>query len=115
MTTRAKKLHKDLVETYGGMINEIEQRMKAGEDVPDCLAKTLIEAGQRDELDSLDMTMICSAFMIGGVESVCIYDIWVFSISSNVTESLSIPDGFSHAMVLRTDPIISGHSSTSPC
>jgi hypothetical protein len=70
MTTRAKKLHKDLVETYGGMINEIERQMVAGEDVPDSLAKTLIEAGQRDELDFLDRTMICSAFMIGGVESV---------------------------------------------
>jgi hypothetical protein len=55
------------------MINEIEQRMNAGEEVPDCLAKTLIEAGQRDELDFLDRTMICSAFMIGGVETVCIY------------------------------------------
>jgi hypothetical protein len=62
------------VETYGGMIKDIEQRMNAGEDVPHCLAKTLINAGEKEGLDHLDKTMICAAFMIGGVETVSYYD-----------------------------------------
>jgi cytochrome P450 len=70
LKTRAKKLHQDLVETYGGMMNEIEERMKAGEDVPHCLVKTMIETDDQEALDYLDKTMICSAFMIGGVETV---------------------------------------------
>lgn len=70
LTTRAKKLHKDLVETYGGMINEIEERMKAGELVSHCLVTAMIEAGEREELNYLDKVMIGSAFMIGGVETV---------------------------------------------
>lgn len=69
LTTRAKKLHKDLVETYGGMINEIEERMKAGELVSHCLVTAMIEAGEREELNYLDKVMIGSAFMIGGVET----------------------------------------------
>jgi hypothetical protein len=67
---RAKRLHKGIVETYGGMIKDIEHRMNAGEDIPDCLAKTLIKTDEREGLDHLDKTMICAAFMIGGIESV---------------------------------------------
>jgi Cytochrome P450 len=70
LTTRGKKLHKDLVEIYGGMMKTMEQQMKAGEDIPHCLAKTLIETDEQEELDFLDKVMICSAFMVGGVESV---------------------------------------------
>jgi cytochrome P450 len=70
MTTRARKLREDLMETYGGMISEIEERMNTGKDVPDCLVKTLIEIREREQLDHLDMVMLCSAFMIGGVETV---------------------------------------------
>lgn len=70
MTTRAKKLHSDLVETYGGMIKEIEARLKLGEDVPDCLVKTMLQSQKEENLDFLDMAILCSAFMIGGVETV---------------------------------------------
>ncbi|KAF4616879.1 hypothetical protein D9613_008923 [Agrocybe pediades] len=67
--TRAQKLHRDLVATYGGMINDIADRMKRGEEVPDCLVKTLLLAQKEEELDHLDMSILCSAFMIGGVET----------------------------------------------
>jgi len=73
LTTRAKKLNKDLLETYGGMIHEIERRIKSEGDVPDCLVKTMLTVREREELDHLDMVMISSAFMIGGVESVSIH------------------------------------------
>ncbi|EED80655.1 predicted protein [Postia placenta Mad-698-R] len=68
MSIRGKRLHKDLVKTYGGMIKDIERRMNAGETVPDCLAKTMILA-REEELDHLDMAILASAFMIGGVET----------------------------------------------
>lgn len=69
MTTRGKKLHADLVETYGGLIKEVEVKMKNGEDVPDCLVKTILQTQQEEELDFTDMAILCSAFMIGGVET----------------------------------------------
>ncbi|KAF8156573.1 cytochrome P450 [Crassisporium funariophilum] len=69
MKTRAEKLHADLVSTYGGMINDIDERMKQGENIPDCLVKTMLLAREEEELDHLDMSILCSAFMIGGVET----------------------------------------------
>ncbi len=70
LKTRAQKLHADLVATYGGMITNIDERMKRGEQVPDCLVKTLLLAQEEEGLDHLDMAILCSAFMIGGVETV---------------------------------------------
>ncbi|KJA17634.1 hypothetical protein HYPSUDRAFT_1102684 [Hypholoma sublateritium FD-334 SS-4] len=69
LKTRAQKLHADLVATYGGMITKIDERMKRGEQVPDCLVKTLLLAQEEEGLDHLDMAILCSAFMIGGVET----------------------------------------------
>ncbi|PYI04566.1 cytochrome P450 [Aspergillus sclerotiicarbonarius CBS 121057] len=66
---RGKKLHRQLVETYGGLLHEIEQKMQHGVEVPDCLAKTIIEVREKESLDNLDMAMLASAFMIGGVET----------------------------------------------
>jgi len=69
MTTRGKKLHAALLETYGGMINDIDARMQRGEEVPDCLVKTMLLTKDEEELSHLDMSILCSAFMIGGVET----------------------------------------------
>jgi cytochrome P450 len=70
MKTRGERLHADLVETYGGMINDIDARMQRGEEVPDCLVKTLLLSREEEQMDHLDMAILCSAFMIGGVETV---------------------------------------------
>ena len=52
------------------MIKDIERRMKVGEDVLDCLMKTMIKAAKKaEQLDHLDMAILASAFMIGGVET----------------------------------------------
>lgn len=67
---RGRQLHRDLVNTYGGMINDIDSRMQRGEDVPECLAKTMLQVRQAEQLDHLDMAVTASAFMIGGVETV---------------------------------------------
>lgn len=70
MWSRGTRLHRDLVDTYGGMINDIRVRMQRGEDVPDCLSKTMILSQKAEDLDHVDMAILASAFMIGGVETV---------------------------------------------
>jgi hypothetical protein len=81
MKTRSQKLHADLVATYGGIISDIDERIKRGESVPDCLAKTLLEVKDEEGLDHLDMAILCAAFMIGGVETVRKQPPWWLSIS----------------------------------
>ncbi|KAJ7215712.1 cytochrome P450 [Mycena rebaudengoi] len=49
---RGQRLHRDLVDTYGGFIRDIEHRMQMG-----------------NNMDHLDMSILASAFMIGGVET----------------------------------------------
>jgi hypothetical protein len=70
MTWRGKKLHANILETYGGMMDEIEARMKSGEEVQDSFAKNIILAREKEGLDWLDMAILCAAFMIGGIETV---------------------------------------------
>lgn len=67
---RAQALHKDLVGTYGGMIKKMDARMQDGEDVPNCLTRTLLNAKEKEGLDDLDLALLAGAFMIGGVETV---------------------------------------------
>lgn len=70
MIKRAKTLFRGLIDTYGGMVNDVAFRMERGEKVHDCLAKTLIDLKDKEKLDHLDMAILCSGFMIGGVETV---------------------------------------------
>ena len=70
MQRRGKKLHQGLVETYGGLINDIKQRLDRGVAVEDCLAKSMLQDASEEDLDDLDMSILASAFMIGGVETV---------------------------------------------
>ncbi|KAL0957853.1 hypothetical protein HGRIS_000037 [Hohenbuehelia grisea] len=69
MITRGKKLHAGLVDTYGGLVLDIEKRINSGEKVPDCLVKSVLQVNEEEKLDHLDMAILCSAFMIGGVET----------------------------------------------
>ncbi|KAI1499934.1 cytochrome P450 [Biscogniauxia marginata] len=69
MRSRGRKLHQDLVDTYGGMINEIGRQTDIGHHVPDCLAKSMLSVRHEEKLDDLDMAILASAFMIGGVET----------------------------------------------
>jgi hypothetical protein len=52
------------------MINRMKACMDAGEDVPDCLVKTLILTQEQEKLDWEDMCMLSAVFTIGGVHSV---------------------------------------------
>lgn len=70
MSVRGKRLHRDLVGTYGGLITDIDQRLQSKLPVKDCLAKTMLMNREKEDLDHLDMSILASAFMIGGVETV---------------------------------------------
>jgi hypothetical protein len=70
MHKRGQRLHQGLVNTYGGLVTGIKKSLDRGEDVPDCLAKTMLEVQDKEQLDHLDMSILASAFMIGGVETV---------------------------------------------
>ncbi|KAK8122217.1 hypothetical protein PG984_010887 [Apiospora sp. TS-2023a] len=76
MRSRAIQLHRDLVETYGGMIQDIHERIKRGEQVPDCLATRLLLQKEAEKLDDLDISMMASGFMIGGVETTASITQW---------------------------------------
>lgn len=70
MHARAAKLHDDFIEVYGSMVTAVKERMDAGENVPHCLAKVLIEGQAQEKLDWEDVCMLSAAFALGGVHSV---------------------------------------------
>jgi hypothetical protein len=70
MRARGRKLHNDLVEAYGAMILRVKARMDSGENVPDCLVKTLVETQEEEHLDWEDVCMLAAVFTLGGVHSV---------------------------------------------
>jgi hypothetical protein len=60
------------------MIMRVMARMDAGEDVPDCLVKTILLSQEREKLDWEDMCMLAVAFDLGGIGSVsiiCAFDL----------------------------------------
>ncbi len=67
---RARKLHTDFISVYGAMINRVKARLDAGEQVSDCLVKTLLETQESEKLSWEDMCFIVIAFTTGGVHSV---------------------------------------------
>ena len=68
--SRGRRLHDMIVEVYGALIMRVKARMDAGEDVPDCLVKTLLLSQEREKLDWEDMCMLAVAFNLGGIHSV---------------------------------------------
>lgn len=70
MQARATKLHQELRKVYGGCIKDVERKLDSGEEVRDCLAKTMMQSSSKEHLTPLDMDMMAAAFMIGGVETV---------------------------------------------
>ena len=52
------------------MIARVKARLDAGEDVPDCVAKTLILTQEQEKLDWEGMCMLAAVFTLGGVHSV---------------------------------------------
>jgi len=70
MRSRGRRLHDEIMEVYGAMIAQVKARMDAGEDVPDCLVKTLILTQEQEKLGWEDMCMLSVVFTLGGIHSV---------------------------------------------
>ena len=68
--TRGRRLHDALIDIYGSMILDFQSRMRSGEEVPDCLVKTLLENQESEKLDWEDLCMLSAVFTLGGVHSV---------------------------------------------
>ncbi|KIJ41518.1 hypothetical protein M422DRAFT_60430 [Sphaerobolus stellatus SS14] len=69
MRSRGRRLHTDFMEVYGGLMLELKRKMDAGEEVPDCLVKSLFENQTKEELSWQDMCFLSIAFTTGGVHS----------------------------------------------
>ncbi|KAF9258035.1 cytochrome P450 [Marasmius fiardii PR-910] len=69
MRSRGRKLRKDFIEVYGTMINLVKHRMASGENVPDCLVKSLLEKKDEEELSWIDLCFLTTAFGTGGSHS----------------------------------------------
>lgn len=68
--SRGRRLHDGIVEVYGAMIMRVKARMDAGDDLPDCLVKTLLLTQEKEKLDWEDLCMLSAVFTLGGVHSV---------------------------------------------
>lgn len=101
--SRAKALHNGLVETYGGLIKDTGKKLQWGVQVNDCLAKSMLEVKEEEGLDDLDMAILASAFMIGGVETVSAL---IFSPPYDTITKPSI-DRLDYAVVFSAHPGIS--------
>ncbi|KXN88563.1 Phenylacetate 2-hydroxylase [Leucoagaricus sp. SymC.cos] len=66
---RGQKLRKDFLEVYGTMINMVKDRIAAGENVPDCLVKSLLMCQEEEQLSWTDMCLLTTAFATGGSHS----------------------------------------------
>ena len=87
MKTRGRELHDGLIEVYGSMILDVKARMDAGEDVPDCLVKTLLMTQEEEKLDWEDLCMLSAVFTLGGFASVITYFLLLLVFISLMTRS----------------------------
>lgn len=84
--SRARRLHSGIREVYSAMIMRVKARMDAGEDVPDCLIKTLLLTQEQEKLDWDDLCFMANAFNLGGVHSTLSLILWFLAIISSRPE-----------------------------
>jgi len=66
--SHGRRLQDGIMEVYGAMIMRVKARMDVGEDVPDCLVKTLLLTQEKEKLDWEDLyTSMLLVFTLGGV------------------------------------------------
>jgi len=106
LKSRAKKLHKGLVETYGGFINDLDRKIQSGEQVEESLSSHMLSVRKEEDLDHLDMSILTSAFMIGGVETVSSLIVYHEGVCTNTTR---LDRGY-YAMVLCSHPSLPRNS-----
>ncbi|KAH9959782.1 cytochrome P450 [Russula dissimulans] len=84
--SRGRRLHDGIMEAYGAMIMRVKARMDAGEDVPDCLVKTLLLTQEKEMLDWEDLCMLSVVFTIGGVHTTSGVILWFLALISSHPE-----------------------------
>jgi hypothetical protein len=50
--TRGRAVHSGIMEVYGAMIEHVRARMNNGDEVPDCLVKTLLQDQEKEKVYS---------------------------------------------------------------
>ncbi|KAH9974786.1 cytochrome P450 [Lactifluus volemus] len=84
--SRGRRVHDGILEVYGAMIMRVKARMDAGEDVPDCLVKTLLLTQEQEKLDWEDLCMLSAVFTLGGVHSTSGVVLWFLALISSHPE-----------------------------
>ncbi|KAH9991557.1 cytochrome P450 [Russula vinacea] len=84
--SRGRRVHDGILEVYGAMIMRVKARMDAGEDVPDCLVKTLLLTQEQEKLDWEDLCMLSAVFTLGGVHSTSGVIMWFLALISSHPE-----------------------------
>ncbi|KAI0284680.1 cytochrome P450 [Russula aff. rugulosa BPL654] len=84
--SRARRLHHGIKEVYSAMIMRVKARMDSGEDVPDCLIKTLLLTQEQEKLDWEDLCFMANAFNLGGVHSTLSLILWFLALISSRAE-----------------------------
>ena len=100
--SRGRKVHDGLIEVYGSMIRRLQTRMDSGEEVPDCLVKTLIETQEEEKLDWEDLCMLSAVFTLGGVHSV------------SVLSSTAVKGSHNFCVDFRPHPMVSSFNTLPP-
>ncbi len=93
--SRGNRLHDAILEVYGAMIMRVKARMDAGEDVPDCLVKTLLLTQEQEKLDWEDLCMLSAVFTLGGVHSVRTISLFSQKPTNSENSSFRLPALFS--------------------
>nr|BAL05163.1 cytochrome P450 [Phanerodontia chrysosporium] len=76
MIERSRRLHQHFVDTCGGLVRDVKRQIDAGDNVPDCMAKFLLDVKDKERLDDLDIILLCCGFLVGGVESTAAIKQW---------------------------------------
>jgi cytochrome P450 len=67
--SQGRNLRKDFIDVYGAMIQKVKDSLEAGEKVPDCLVKKLLEVQETEKLSWTDLCELATAFVTGGTFS----------------------------------------------
>jgi len=74
ITARGRKLNQEIINTWGGLVKQVELEMHCNKEVPPSLTKKMLKLLHSEErLSHKEMAMLAAAFMIGGVETVSAY------------------------------------------
>jgi hypothetical protein len=111
--SRGRRVHDGILEVYGAMIMRVKARMDAGEDVSDCLVKTLLLTQEQEKLDWEDLCMLSAVFTLGGVHSVRFIPCDFSRIE--LTRELPLIDFGGHHVVPGANLITPRGSSAGPC